>query len=414
MNSVHNGVGRGNIDKVNDFIFDVFAGMYFLNKLLPAFGYYLPGTVFLVLFAYLILFSLSRINAMPKEGNFLNMLLLLSVAVLTCVKFVFGGKATNVPIYLYGEMQVILYGMIVLSYQSKEREAKIKKLFSFVLINYVITGVTTIIGNIKYPQASRFLATFSSSDYLYGVYTKNNIGGFTFVYELVLIVPLIIYMLKKKRINLLIGVSILFMIGIIIINAEYTTALLFYIISLMTILVHNLTLGKTVGLFSVLAAVMFSASSFLSNVFLKLSVSINNPMFSTRFKYIAYSLIGKSMRDDSGVGDRMDLYKKSLDLFAESKGMGVWNERSVGGHSFIFDAMGSFGIIGIIAVIIVYFTVYELYLKPYKNKEFYGYMVWSYLVAVVLAFLNPKAYYFFFMVMLPLFAISMSDDLGEK
>ncbi len=400
--------------KLNISLFDLFTIMYFLNKLLPVFGFYLPGIVFLGLFAYLMFFSFCRISAMGKDGKIFNLFLLLSVALLTCLRYLIAGKAAAIPMYMYGELQVTLYGLIVVSYQCKSRELKLEKLFVFVLFNYVITGVTTLVGNINYPEASRILATLSSTDAEYALYMLNNIAGFTFVYELVLMTPLIVYMVKKNRINRLLGTAMLLLNAVIIINAEYTGALIMYIVSLFTFFAGKLTPKKTVGMFALLASVTSLASNLLAELFLFFSEKLQSEVFSQRFEYIAYMLTGEGAKDVTEHGNRMELYQESINSFFESRGFGTWSQGGIGGHSFILDTLAIYGFVGIIAIVIIYATIYQLCLKPYRHTDFYGYMVWSYLIAIILAVINPKVFFFHFVVTMALFASIMSKDTGEK
>jgi len=414
FNSHSGGQLRDDNEKLNISMFDLFTVMYMLNKLLPVFGYYLPGIVFLGLFAFLMFFSFCRICAMGKDAKLMKTFALLAVAFLACIRLTAANNVSSIPMYMYGELQVTLYGLIVISYQNEARSQKLEMLFRMVLVCYVITGVTTLVGNINYPEASRILATLSSTDAEYALYMLNNIGGFSFVYELVLMTPLLVYMIRNKRINVLIGSSMLVLFAFVIINAGYTTALILYIVSLLTFFVGKLSHKKTIGLFALFASLAFFASSTIANLFLSLSKQVSNEIFSQRFEYIAYALTGEGSKDVTEHGDRMSLYQKSIDSFVESKGFGLWKTGETSGHSFVLDTMAIYGFVGIIAVIIIYVMIYKLCLKPYKNKDFFGYMVWTYLTGMILAVLNPKVFFFHFLVTMTLFACVMAKGDGGK
>ncbi len=391
-------------------LFDCFVILYFLHKLLPVVGFYMPSVVFLGIFAVLMLSSFDGIGRSRKINIMGKMLLLMMVCLLTLIEYINTRSISSFPVYMYGELQVILFGFIVLYYDNEARQHKKKYLFWFVVLCYVLTAITTIIGNIRYPMASRILAT--GDEIGVALYTSQNIGGFTFVYELVLLIPLIIYMFKKNMINRWFAAGLVAVFGYTIIRAEYTTALLFFILSLILLFIPNLTTRKIYVLLGIFIVLFIFNVDYIAGLLRQLGQNAESEIFSTRLNELAVMLEGGDAIDSGNAGNRVELYKRSFDTFVNTSFIGRWGNRSagsIGGHSFILDTVGQYGVLGIIVIFIMYATIYNLYMKPYKKEKFYPYLFYVYLVAIVLAFLNPKTYLFMFIVVFPTFAKTMTE-----
>lgn len=390
-------------------LFEIFAVLYIAHKLLPVFGYYMPGIVYLGVFAVTFLFGLTISTKGDKLNFTLSMLPLFSFCLLHCIRYMFMGNFSSIPIYLYGELQIYLYGIIAVWYIVKNKPGRAKALFNFILICYAVTAVTTYIGCTIYPQASRVMATLSTTDALYQLYTKSNIGGFSFIYELVLVLPLIIYMVKSKKINRIIGIMFIGLIGLVIIQSEYTTALIMYVLSLLLFIIPRLNGKKIILTTAVMILFLLISASFLADVFDNLSETVESDIVSERFSYIADLLRGESASDVSDSGDRMELYAKSLSAFWNSGMLGSWNNAKVGGHSFIFDTMGFYGIIGIIALVAVYAVMYKVFIGKYKDRNYYAYLLYVYILGILMAVINPKTNLYIFICLIPLFAFVMDN-----
>lgn len=71
---------------------------------------------------------------------------------------------------------------------------------NIILAAFGITIITTCIGLIRFPFAARILATIeSSSDASAVLYNWYNIGGYDFIYMVVLLYPLLILAYKRKK-----------------------------------------------------------------------------------------------------------------------------------------------------------------------------------------------------------------------
>lgn len=393
----------------------VLALLYILHKILPIFGYYMPSFIYTGIFSLLFLLLILSAGWGFDQRNTLCLCLIFSVSVLGLVRPALSGSMHNMVIYVYGELQILLYGLIGLWCCKHPNDKEVKRFFGVIIAGYILTAVTTFWGCTMFPQAARYLATVSSADILYQKYVSYNIGGFSFVYEIVLLLPLLIYAIKERVINRIIGVLLLVLACATIISAEYTTALLFFAVTLILFFIKRLTAKKIWFFVIVCAVIALMGGTLLANLFEWLSNTVENEEFASRFEFLANLLSGQSLSDTSVSGlERLELYQISWDAFWESSLLGGWNRLPLGGHSFVLDTLGNYGILGGICLLFMNYGIYSICLRPYKKEEFYPYFLWIYIMALFMAIINPKTYLFIFICMLPLFARMMRKNSKGK
>lgn len=387
-------------------LFEVLAVLYVMHTLLPVVGYYMPGIV------YLGLFGLTFVLALPafyRKGAYI-MIGFFAISLLTLII-----KLENIAgaaVYIYGELQIYLYGMIALTVICKEDPKRSRRLFWLILVMYAFTAVTTIIGNDEYPQASRFLATDTLDAFWRQRYLKANIGSFSLAYGLVLLTPLVIHLTKSKKINVILGIGLLVLIGVTLMAMEYGMAVILYAASLSLLLIPKLTTKKIIILIVVVLLFVLLFGGVVADIFEQISLSVDSDALEERFMAVAEVLRGEDKTSSTTAQNRTELYAKSWNAFANSSLMGAWGNKRIGnpgGHSFILDALGSFGLLGVVALVVVFITMYQVALKPYKKQEIYPYLLWIYMIATALMVLNPKSYGFVFLLEIPLFGHAFGD-----
>lgn len=255
----------------------------------------------------------------------------------------------------------------------------------------IITTVTTIVGCAMYPEASRILASVDSKDVESSLYDWRNIGGYSFVYLMVLLHPLLILAYKRRKIKLskaLIGTVLIFVLAIF---SEYTTALLLVLIT--SILYFS---GKTFKIsnliflliLAILAVTVFSEffSIFLNN----LADKVNSENIAYRLRALAGGRTGIENSEDNRIG----LYENSFKTFLNNPLIGTClnGGGGIGGHSFILDFMAQYGIVGLIVMVLMYITIYKYFFAPYKKKKEVGYILWVFIQAIILSTINTGAW----------------------
>ncbi len=258
-----------------------------------------------------------------------------------------------------------------------------KKLYRFVMIIVIITAITTIQGTYMYETPCRELAT-PHNVVLDQLYKSKNIGGFGFIYFLVLTIP---YGLRKifDRFSLLSVVVVLLSVYCII-RSEYATALVFMacVICIGLILRIRNRLVKTIGVVlcaliaSNLDNIVFWASNYFSDSF----------TMSTRL-----GLIHQYLQTGSATGDlrsRMETYQLSIETFRSNPlfgGLFRLGEEHVGGHSEVVDFVGHAGIFGIIYLLLGIRGIMRMPSLKMVKKD--NCVVLMYVAAFVLAIFNP-------------------------
>lgn len=386
-------------------LFEILAVLYIAHKVLPAVGYYMPSIVYLGVFGLstVLLLPLFRYKAAWTIAG------MFAVSLLALISRLLDSTSSG-ALYLYGELQIYLYGIIALRVIAGGDKKACCRMFVIIMVMYLITAVTTYIGTINYPGAARMMATLSSSDLLYRIYVKKNIGSFAFVYELVLLTPLLVYLTRSKWVKPIIGYLLIAFFGVVIVATEYGMAVMLYFASLLLLVFPKLTSKKLMILLLVLVLVFVIGAELVANVFEQLSLSVDSETLAERFLAVAETLRGEDELSSATGESRIELYTKSLESFWDTALLGKWGNGGIGGHSFVFDTMGNYGLLGIAGLIIVFFTIYKLCLKPYPGEDIFPYLLWTCLLGIILMVLNPKIYPFIFLCVLPLFGAAFKTE----
>lgn len=384
--------------------------MYVAHYYLPTVGFYMPSIVYLGCFAIIACALALSSGEIFSSSKFLILIGAFLLNILSVIFMLFSNDIVSTAVSVYGYLQTFLYGWIALWYIKYGDAKETKRLFKIVLWCYIITSVTTIVGNIRYPGASRFLATSTIEGAEYSLYVSQNIGSFTFVYGLVLVMPLLMYMAKRKKINPIISTIMFIIIGFAILNSEYTTALLIFVMNLILLFFRKLTTKKIIIFIIICLVVILIGTALIASLFDFLADSIESENISSRFEYIAATLRGESVEEMDKSSDRMTLYKKAIDEIIESNFLGNWGETAGSGHSMILDTVVKYGIFGIVVLAVMYRCIYKYAVYPHKNKSYGPYIMWIYLIAILLAVLNPKANLMIFIFVIPLFAKTIDDS----
>lgn len=267
------------------------------------------------------------------------------------------------------------------------------KFLSFVYVVAFVTAITTIIGTFTYESPCRELATPDNIE-IDRLYKSRNIGGYGFIYFLVLLNSIVLKdLIQKKSIK---SVVLFVTFGFCIVRSEYTTALLLFIVSIGIVavsfskrfFVRIVILVFFLASLSGIQGLLDSASSYFSD---------SSYMMSKRFEMMSdYSEYGDA---DGDLGIRMVLYYQSIGAFLHNPLGGrllSFSQTPLGGHSEILDFIGNSGLLGLFALIalISYLSnktpITRINLKdPYIRSLF--------IVAIILAtintFLTPELYY---------------------
>lgn len=296
-------------------------------------------------------------------------------------------KTESVALWCYQGLLLlipIILGVFVVYFSQRD----IEKIMKVMLLSLGVTAITTMIGVYNYPSASRYLATVSDANDSFNVLLEwHNVGGYQFVYTLVLLYPMWIFLYKRRRfgkITLCIGIAVVFFTAVL---TEYTTAFLLLIVSSMLLLFKRDVKTRDIVLFAVFLLV---AALFMQNLLTTglqwLGDVINSKTMSARILALSGGTAGLENFEDN----RYLLYQNSLYKFIDSPIIGNMfsDTHTSGGHSAILDTLAQFGLVGGFLVILFYKKIYKLFYKPFEECEGYGFYLWTFIQAVILSTLN--------------------------
>ena len=259
---------------------------------------------------------------------------------------------------------------------SKVKYKKVLLLYIFIL--EIITLITTILGLRQYPTAARDLASEAASN---PVYKQLNIGGYDFIYGLVVLLPTILFFINQRK-HKIIWLFLLVASIYCIVISQYSIAI---VLSFGIIVIYFLLRVKSIEarfflilffVLGLLAILLFSETIFLTlSGFFK---TINLDGVATKFYDLSRSL---SSNSSSGtVESRFYQYKLSFLAILESPLYGhIFEQASAGGgHSEIMDIWVAGGIFAFL----VAFYMCHKHLNSFKrhcsnkcllNSYFLGY-----------------------------------------
>ena len=398
----------------NKFFIPILAIIYILHSM-PMFGYRYPATVYAAIVIALFLTLLFYIG----YQRFVKILPIFIIPLLD----VFIGSSNTITFFqgLSNVLQLLILPMLAL-YLYKVGDVRLSVcLFIFYLGINLITCYTTYTGCLRFPMASRELAMGNATaSPFYYIYLNANIGGFNFVYMMVLFLILSICTIKnykqlsKKYLRFIF--SIVFFIGIIlaIIAAEYTTAILIsFVILLLLFEKRKFNFKRIFVLGGGLLLAFWLFKPLVADGLMTIADNVESLNVSHRLTDLSLSIEGKHTSENSDLDARGDLYMKSISSFINCP-IGNWNFKGMGGHSYIFDALAKYGLLGLLLMIISFRIIYANYVKPLQGTFIYGYAVISFLICLVLATLNPKVFTDFMLFVLPLYALLFSNKANIK
>ena len=298
----------------------------------------------------------------------------------------FFSASGNRIFWLYQVLLVML--PVILGYYFSQDSSRIINSYSrIIIIAVIITMISTIIGCIQNPSAARILATVNSSDAQSYQYDMANIGGYSFIYIIVLLYPIAILAYKTRRIRLVPAIIIALLVLLTILFSEYTTALLLFIISSLLFFTKRTLSAKGILIISVLAIFfLFIFNSFIIDFLHWLGEVVESDDITRRLNALAGGAAGLEQSEDN----RLALYMISINNFIKNPFFGtLFNEwRASGGHSFILDSLSYFGSVGGIFLFFVYKRIFIQFFLPFKDKPGFGYVVWTFIQAIILSIVN--------------------------
>ena len=268
-----------------------------------------------------------------------------------------------------------------------------------IIITQVITIITTYLGLEIFPEASRLLATGQNVD----LYYRYNIGGFSFIYSLAILHPIVVGILRIKGRNLL---CVLYTVitALCVFRSAYTLAALLFIISCVAyVLPLSVDKRKIKNRMVLIVICLILVLVFIPTILDSLARWDLLEGSSSKIQDIANIFRGEETQDND-TSARMSAYMESFEAIWDSAFMGsviLNGKEQSGGHSFILDYIANWGILGIGIIASLYGSFHKVYKHLSAKKEIYGFVILSLVLSFVLAIVNPKFDFEIFGLMIP-------------
>lgn len=354
-------------------------------------------------FYMLVVVALTALVLLSKGNKSVNDCLVLLFPFICWKGMTFFLPKENLILWAYGallDMIPLLVGYYLINNPS---DKKILFFAKYIFAVFAITATTTLIGSIIYPDAARYLATVAdANDALAVKYYWRNIGGYEFVYSIVLLHPLIILAHKQGKIKRWTSFAMSILIILLSINSGYTIAFLLSIICCFLYLFKRNMRSKQMMIWLVSVVLMIIIFyTIISKILIFLADILDNDMISLRLRALAGGVEGVENSEDN----RILLYEMSLNTFFKYPLFGsfVHGGHGTGGHSFILDFLGQFGLCGLAILVLMYRAIYIRFFKPYYEKAGYGYIVWAFIQAMFLSSVNTGSWFTILAVFIPIF-----------
>jgi len=313
----------------------------------------------------------------------------------------------NIQFYL-----MLFYLLVYASYQRKS----LNILRPIVYINiflFTIWMLTTYIALLENGHASRYVIR-SGEEAM--ELTKKGVGGFTFIYSLLIYIISVLALIKNRlRYKRLLNSITLFLIAsvilamLVVLKAEYSTAVLLMVLSVVFFLFYSDSIQKNIVLFFVMLLIFIALKFYMIDILKMLLPYAEGTNYSHK---ILDSISSIETGQATGTAeDRVERYIRSWNLFLEHPLVGVWSFRDIGKHSMILDTFAQFGFFGGVALLYILLKVpIELYKKASKSNKVFTITILFLIIA--LSSLNnvSMAYGFMFYIFYPVILYRLEHE----
>jgi len=306
---------------------------------------------------------------------------------------------SSIYIYAYEFTQCILWPLIALFAVKLLSRKSQKTLLWGMIITFIIISITTLLGNIETPGASKLLTNgdFAADEpLLVTIYKMQNIGDYGMIYTIVTLIPLLFAMIKKcsfKRVKI-IYFAIICLFLITIYYSQFTTALVIAVATTLFCIIMQRS-SKSIKRIIIHTIILFIICLPLFEIvlyFVAKNVAIED--IAQRLTELSIVASGRSLESGSDFGGRLWLWGHSLNTFFNNFFLGCYHlgknaaAPMIGKHSFCLDFLACLGVIGLALLILMFKKLYILYVKPYSQTGMYSYLIVIYCISTLLSITN--------------------------
>ncbi len=266
-----------------------------------------------------------------------------------------------------------------------------RKIYLFTVFLFMVTVLTTIIGSIVHADSSRIMASGVAGESGAQVlqYSKLNIGGYGFIYGLVIFMPFLFYGARRLNHKWFYIVSIIASI-ITVVLTQYSIALVAVIALIAAVIVFT---RKNTVLSVGIAAAVILLFLLLKDFIVDLLSLITSVFYENGFNFLSdrLGLLVELLSTNVLTGHalvRQSLYQMSLDAFLVNPLTGnLIDYHTLGGHSELLDILGAIGLFGFVFFVLS-MSAHVKNVRSHKGTNAYKYCVFSLLLFVFVAMFN--------------------------
>ena len=281
--------------------------------------------------------------------------------------------------WISSTMELSYYFIVSYVFYIFSQESFYETLFYFLLLYFVVIVITFIGTTIIYVQEPEILRMIqggvNEGDLtLFNIYAKLGVESYEMGHALPSLIPIIVYVIKKTH-NLLtrffFGALLFMILSLVYMSTATTSLLLSVILVFLSFVLNN---NRTRNVFVILFCSCVTLSFFFNRELL--GGLLDNFTFESSDTYAGkvedfqdYAIYGTPGRQTSG---RLDLYKRSLDVFCTYPIIGSDDSGNIGGHSVFLDRMAMLGLLGFIPLLIYLFVYMRYVLQSlFSNTRIY-------------------------------------------
>lgn len=367
--------------------------VYILHDM-PIIGYNFPAIVYAVIVVFLFVYLCNKVEYRHLKTLFL--VFFIQILGFSLELFYVTDVVTLLQ-KLSSLFQSWIYPLMAISIIRSSDIKSAHVIFFVYLIGVLITGITTYSCLLEFPGAIREVVSESTSHPLFLYFVNRNLGGFDYIYGLLTVEVALIYMIrnvsafpKQNVARICLGIAIFFLV-LLIIESEFTMAIMCSLGILIIFFLPKILKLRHIVFAITLGSVLFiGAQKYVANVMEDISMHIESENISERLADLSSSIKGEESSEYSDVEMRKKAWQKPVLYFTENP-IGAWNNKDVssfGGHSFILDSIGKYGVFSFLFIFMMFKSVYFSIISnvSYEKK---GYIWISYFIFLLTAIVNP-------------------------
>lgn len=297
--------------------------------------------------------------------------------------------------WIVQEMVPVYTSILIFTYFIYVRDFKGLALVVFYTFLFIlITSITSIIGLSRFPMAARDSGGTLMEQGMYNLlvyYRKIGIATFGFFTGISLVIPVVIYSLKKFHFGIIKGIFYIGSLTIIvygILMARYTNAILFTVVLFSISIIHlkNLKRLTLIGLFALILVILVPSSQ-IAGLFYFASKQFKGTLTEERLFDAGLTIEFKDIDRLHGkehAARKLGRIPELIDSFIGNPLIGGGENYS---HNFWLDRLSLFGLIGFLPWLLIVMYQIRNNLKIF-NQDYKPYYILAMFSFIALGFIN--------------------------